>query len=149
LSGSSGSDSLSSSSYSESGESEVLEGDSSDGGDSSHSSSSSSDKLIDKPKKKISKHYVKNLAKHFHSLDDKMKKAKYKSIERHEVFSSLSRKVKKSIAKKRKEVKEKPSRERRSWEYMYQCWQTYAAKNPDRKKQVPIAQSKLSTWVHQ
>ena len=146
---SSESDSSSSSSYSESSESEDSEGNGSDGQGSSCSSSSSSDTLIDKPPKKISKHYIKKLAKHFHSLDDKMKKASYKSVERHLVFSSLSRKVKNSIAKERKCVKPKPSRERRSWEYMYNCWLTYAACNPDRKNQVPIAQAKLSTWVHE
>lgn len=78
-----------------------------------------------------------------------MKKASYKSVERHLVFSSLSRKVKKSIAKERKVVKPKPSRERRSWEYMYHVWLAYADSNPDRKNQVPIAQTKLSTWVHE
>ena len=145
----SSSDSSSSSSYSKSGESEDSEGKGSDGADSSCSSSSSSDTLIDKPKKKISKHYIKKLAKRFHSLDDKMKKASYKSVERHLVFSSLSRKVKKSIAKEREVVKPKPSRERRSWEYMYHVWLAYADSNPDRKNQVPVAQAKLSTWVHQ
>ena len=78
-----------------------------------------------------------------------MKKADYKSVERHLVFSSLSRKIKKQIKKERSDVKKKPSRERRSWEYMYNCWLGYAAANPDRKNQVPIAQAKLSSWVHE
>lgn len=59
--------------------------------------------MIDKPKSKVSKHYIKKLAKRYNSLDDKMKKARYKSVERHLMFSSLSRKVKKSIANERKE----------------------------------------------
>jgi hypothetical protein len=45
------------------------------------SSSNSSDTLIDKPKKMISLHYVKKLEKQLHSLDNKMKKADYKSVE--------------------------------------------------------------------
>jgi hypothetical protein len=84
--------SLSSSSY-ESDEGTDGDSDSVDERDSTSdsSSSSSSDTLIDKPKKKISLHYVKKLGKMLHSLDDKMKKADYKSVERHIVFSSLSK----------------------------------------------------------
>jgi hypothetical protein len=150
---SSSEDSASSSSSASSESDDDTGGDSVSGNDndstSESSSGSSSDTLIDKPKKKISLHYVKKLGKQFHSLDDKMKKADYKSVERHIVFSSLSKKLKKKIRKERNEVKKKPSRERRSWEYMYNCWLSYAANNPDRKNQVPIAQTKLSSWVHE
>ncbi len=74
------SESSSSSAPSDSNES-TDSGDDGDSTSSSRSSSNSSDTLIDKPKKKISLHYVKKMSKHFHSLDDKMKKADYKSVE--------------------------------------------------------------------
>jgi hypothetical protein len=57
--------------------------------------------------------------------------------------------LKKKIREERKDVRKKPSRERRSWEYMFNCWLSYANSNPDRKNQVPIAQTKLSSWVHE
>jgi hypothetical protein len=91
------SESSSSSASYESDENTDGDSDSGDNRDSTSDSSSSSrsDTLIDKPKQKISLHYVKKLGKQFHSLDDKMKKADYKSVKQHIVFLSLSKKLKK------------------------------------------------------
>jgi hypothetical protein len=40
-------------------------------------------------------------------------------------------------------------RGRCSWAEMFECWQTYAKRNPQRKNQVPLAFTKLSSWVHE
>jgi hypothetical protein len=40
-------------------------------------------------------------------------------------------------------------RERCSWVEMFECWQSYAERNPKRKNQVPLEFSKLSSWVHE
>ena len=51
------------------------------------------------------------------------------------------------VHKEKKEIKSQPARDRRSWEYMFQLWLVYAAENPDRRNQVPLAMTKLSGWV--
>jgi hypothetical protein len=51
------------------------------------------------------------------------------------------------VHKEKKGIKSQPARDRCSWEYMFNLWLVYAAENPDKRNQVPVAMMKLSGWV--
>ena len=115
---------------------------------SSSSDSSSSASSGKKPRmSKCSKKYLKKLKKVFISVEKKVKKAKFRATEKKMFFGVMYGNIKKMVHKEKKEIKSQPARDRRSWDYMFDLWLAYAADNPDRKNQVPLAMSKLSGWV--
>ncbi len=87
------------------------------------------------------------MKKVFISVKKKVKKAKFRATEKKMIFGLLYSNMKKMAHKEKKEIRSQPARDRHSGEYMFILWQVYAAENPDRRNQVPLAMTKLSGWV--
>lgn len=117
---------------------------------SSNSSASSSSTNSVLQQSGIHVRYAQKIAKALKGLDLKMKKLKYRSVERHITFNDMVKKCRKVIISERSSLRMRDGRERRSWEFMFHSWLAYAEEYPEQKNTFCIKTNrKLACWVHE
>ncbi len=116
--------------------------------DSSSQSSSSFSKSSGQ-KKKFAPFYWKKEVKEFDKLDIKKCNAGYTRTDRQTRFSKLHSKVKGLISDEKEARVQQGKGDHCSWAEMFECWQAYAERNQQWRNHVPLAFSKLSSWVHE
>jgi hypothetical protein len=93
--------------------------------------------------------YAQKIANALKGLDLKMKKLKYRSVERHITFNMV-KKCRKVIIAERSSLCMRDGRERRSWEFMFHSWLAYAEEYPEEKNTIcGKTNRKLACWVHE
>jgi len=94
--------------------------------------------------------YTQIIANALKGLDAKMKKHKYRSVERHITFNDMVKKCRKVIITERSSLHMRDGRERRSWEFMFHSWLAYAEEYPEQKNTICGKENrKLACWVHE
>jgi len=117
---------------------------------SSNSSASSSSTNSVLQQSGIYVRYAQKIANALKGLDLKMKKLKYRSVERHITFNDMVKKCRKVIISERSSLRMRDGRERRSWEFMFHSWLAYAEEYPEQKNTICIKENrKLACWVHE
>jgi hypothetical protein len=117
---------------------------------SSNSSASSSSTNSQLQQSGIYVRYAQKIANALKRLDAKMKKLKYRSVERHITFNDMVKKCRKVIITERSSLRMRDGRERRSWEFMFHSWLAYAEEYPEQKNTICGKKNrKLACWVHE
>jgi hypothetical protein len=89
--------------------------------------------------------YAQKIANALKRLDAKMKKLKYRSVERHITFNDMVKKCRKVIITEHSSLRMRDGRERRSWEFMFHSWLAYAEEYPEQKN--TICGKKIVSWL--
>ena len=89
--------------------------------------------------------YARKIKNALFSLDVKMKKLNFWSVEQSITLNSVYKKCKKANSTEKQCLCPRDGRERQSWDYMYNSWLAYGAKYPSRKNKVDI--KKIQSWL--
>jgi hypothetical protein len=94
--------------------------------------------------------YARKIENALRSLDVKMKKLNFWSVEQSITLNSVYKKCKKANSMEKQCLHPRDGREWCSWEYMFNSWLAYGAKYPSRKNKVDMKKNpKLDSWVHE
>jgi hypothetical protein len=117
---------------------------------SSNSSASSSSTNSVLQQNGIYVRFAQKIANSLKGLNLKMKKLKYRSVERHITFNNMVKKCRKVIITERSSLRMRDDRERRSWEFMFHSWLAYAEEYPKQKNTICGKKNrKLACWGHE